>query len=349
MNSDNKQQPEENSFLAGFAEDDSVQLASTPKPIEETPPVTDPNATPGSDGGEGGEENVPQGVDTPQNGEQVAPQSSEIAIDDLPDELRQKVAAILDTNKQLESERAELRRNYESLHGRVAPLQRELDRIRHQPAPVQPPQQQAAPQPQPSAPARLSMVDAANAQFESDEFKSYEQMFPEEAAIQRRNTLAIAQASDARLAQLEGLVGTTLQQVRSIDEERAQARKLAEISELDKAHPDWRELDQDPDFNDWLDSRVDVYGFRDEADKIRRFNDRKFVTALLDDYKTYRGFGSQANSTPPPATTQQGTPQSADAVVALAAAPTIKGNGIRRTAGEGRRGNDFMAGFNSED
>lgn len=320
-------------FAAGFGDDEFQPAAPAPAgEAGDGAPAGDPPP----------EGDLQPGVDTPENGAQVAPQPQGLNLDDLPEHLRQSVADALAEKERLALEGAELRRNFDALQGRVGPVQRELETTKRELARRTQTQQAPAQQPQP---ARPTLSSAVMAQFESEEFKQYERLFPEEAAIHKRNTLAVAEASDARIGQLEGVLGGTLTRVQQIEQESAQRARTTELTELDRAHPDWRELNTSDDFWDYFGETEHLYGFTSEEDKARRLQDRKFVSTLLTTYKQVRGFNQ------PQSQQQQQAPpqQAARAVVNLATAPRNAGGGIRRTAGEGRKGSDFMAGYQSDD
>lgn len=324
-------------FAAGFSDDDDGLPSGTPgEGGDDGAPAGDP---PGGD--------PSQGVDTSENGGQVSPQPQGLNLDELPENLRQSVGAILAEKQRLEAESVEHRRNFDSLHSRIAPVQRELEATKRELArrqQTQAPTQQSQPA---ATQDRPTMVGAAMAQFETPEFKQYESLFPDEAAIHKRNTLAVAEANDLRIGQLEGVLGNTAQRIQQIEAASEKAARREELSELDKVHPDWREINTSDDFWDYFGEIEHLFGFADEADKTRRLQNRRFVSGILDTYKKVRGIGAE------PQTQTQASPgtqpQPASAVVALAAAPRNAGGGIRRTAGEGRKGNDFMAGYNSDD
>lgn len=332
-------------FAAGFSDDDDGLPSGTQagEVGDDGAPAGDP---PGAAGDPPGGD-PSQGVDTSGNGGQVSPQPQGLNLDELPENLRQSVGAILAEKQRLEAESVEHRRNFDSLHSRIAPVQRELEATKRELARRQ---QTQAPTQQSQLAAtqnRPTMVGAAMAQFETPEFKQYESLFPDEAAIHKRNTLAVAEANDLRIGQLEGVLGNTAQRIQQIEAASEKAARREELSELDKVHPDWREINTSDDFWDYFGEIEHLFGFADEADKTRRLQNRRFVSGILDTYKKVRGIGAE------PQTQTQASPgtqpQPASAVVALAAAPRNAGGGIRRTAGEGRKGNDFMAGFNSED
>lgn len=366
---DGAQVDDPNSFAAGFKAGavDGPQFA--PGVVVDPPQAAQPTEQPGEGPGAqqaqdgqgaavGGDQNISgQGVDTSGNGAQVASQSQELNLDGLPDEVRQHVESLRTRQQELESQAADLRRNLDAQNGRVAPLQRELDSTKRELARIQTPRTQTQQQPQPQQQRAVpSAVDVANAQFETDSFKAYEKLYPEEAALQKANAIAVAKATDQRMAYLESLVGQTFSRVGQIEADRQQAHRREEIVELDRVHPDWREINASDDFWNWYAPREHMFGFTSDEQRQRRFEDRKFVTSLLDDYKAHRdrdalraGNGGGAQTTTQQTTQPQGQQQqqTIDPSLTLSAQPSIRGGGVRRTGGTEQKGNDFMAGYNS--
>lgn len=321
-------------FAAAFGSDD-----------DETPAPAEPTST---DGGEPGEQ---QGVDSPENGGQVPQQPQGIDLSALPEEVRQHIEAIQAAKQQLEEANAQRERDFVALQGRVAPVQqqnaqlaREIEQLRSR---QQAPQQQPQPAGQPA-----STVAATQAQFETPEWKEYERLYPEDAGIQKRNQLALAQQMDDRIGRLEQRFETEAQRLNRIEQERVSAAKRAELDELSKAHPDWQQINESGEFWDWFNGRSSVFGFRDEADMRSRLNNSSFVSNVLDLYKASNA--PQATTTPeaviPTATTQAGAASPPDVTLALASAPRAAGAGVRRPAGgTPSAGDEFMAGFRSTD
>lgn len=329
-------------FMAAFNGDDNP--ASTPAPVDNDTPdpgALDP-APPADD-----ENNLQRGVDSPENGEQVPPQPTSIALDELPETTRQQVEAILAERQRLTEEAAQSRRDFAALHSRVAPVQRELDIAKRELAQVRQP---AAPQqqPQPAQPAVHSAVAALEAQFTSPKWQEYERLYPEDAAIHKDNQLALARVTDEQSNRLEYAIRDQFQRVGRIEQDRQEVFKRDEIRALEQAHPDWQQLNESAEFWDWFETKEVLFGFQNEGDKRNRMQNRNFVSTLLDMYKSEGARGEQqagSNSAPVQQATQ---PQSADAVVALAASPRNTGGGIRRPAGAGSPGNDFLAGYQDQ-
>lgn len=342
-------------FMAGFNEG------------EEAPPAA-PAATPGADGtpppdGNGGAPPQPagdgtqQGVDTPGNGAQVSPQPQGLDLSALPEDLRQHVESLQAEKQRLEETAAQQARDFEALKGRVAPVQQQLERAQQQLAAQgrqqAPPQQ---PQPRQAAPATAATT-ALTAQFETAEWKEYKRLYPEDAALHERNQLAIAASMDRRFGSLEAAVADTFQRVGRVEHERVEAIKRAEVAELDRAHPDWRQLNESDEFWDWFNTKSALFGFRDEADMRTRMNNRSFVSSVLDLYKA--GMQPAPVTQPAQPAAQPATPAAPaaraaaapSATILLAASPRGAGGGIRPVAGGGVAdpGDAFLAGYNSTD
>lgn len=321
-----------NDFEAGFRDGDA--------PADPAPPAeVVPAAGVVADGGE------PQGVDIPENGQQVPPQPQELDLSGLPDEVRQHIETIQAAKQRLEEENAQKTRDFDALHSRVAPVQRKLDaaerELASRPASAAPHQQ-----PQPNAPAQLAA--AVQAQFETPEWKEYERLYPDDAAIQKRNQLALAQGMDAHIGRLESVVGQQIDRINRLDQARMSDAKRAEIDELSKAHPDWNELNESDEFWGWFNQQPALTS-SDERVLRQRLNDKTFVINALDLYKASNrppAVTPPAASTPP-ADTNTGVVSQPDVTLTLASAPRNTGAGVRRPAGGADSpGSDFLAGFN---
>lgn len=331
MNTDNKVPNDADDFMAGFNEGDE-QAVVEQKPVEAKEALVEAEAAQEVETSEGG-------VDTSENGTQLPDQPQELSLDGLPDDLRQSVQSILEANEQLRRER-------DSLHGRVAPVQRELDIARRQLASVH---QQPAPQQQPQPQAALTASAQAQAHFESPEWKEYEKLYPEDAAIHKRSQLAIAQAADARLGQLESVLGNQIARMNEIEQERKAVARRAELDSLAQAHPDWQQINESEEFWGWLDSRRSLFGLTDERAMRERLNNGNYVAGLLDLYKSSAQIQGSTASPPAPATNTGGVRQPASAALRLAAAPSRTGGGVTRPRGPATEGDEFMAGYNSTD
>lgn len=324
----------ENDFMTAFnSDDEGVELPAqeeveTPAQAAEEQPE------------QHREETAAEGVDTPENGEQGAPQEQQgVVLDDLPDTVRQQVESILEANRRLAEEAAQRERDFRALHNRVAPVQRELDIAKQELAK----RSTSAPPPQ-QPDVQSPSLAAVQAQFETPEWKEYERLYPDDAALQRRNQLAIAQAMDAQLGRLAGAMESQIERINRLDRERAEAQQQREIEALSQAHPDWQELNESDEFWDWFQTKEHLFGFRDEADRQHRLNNRMFVSDLLDMFKAT----NKPVSAPAPAQPEAGQqPRPASAALALAASPRSAGTGIRRPTGAPSLGDEFLAGFNS--
>ena len=323
-------------FAAAFKGDDEI----TPAASEAAPP-----ASPGDEGASAA--TATEGVDSPENGAQVPPQASEIVLDDLPENIRQSVETILEAKRTAEEALAQQQRDFEALKGRVAPVQRELDIAKRELANRTAPQ---APQQRPQ-PQAVSTVAATQAQFETPEWKEYERLYPEDANIQKRNQLALAQQMDDRIGRLEAVFESEAQRINRLEQERMEAAKRADIDEIAARHPDWDAINQSDEFWDWFNQQP-ALTHSDERVLRQRLNDKNFVINTLNFYKAVNAPTTAAppGAGTPPATTQTGVASQPDPTLALASAPRNAGAGVRRPQGGApSAGDEFMAGFKSDD
>lgn len=333
---------EGNDFAAAFADDDNA-------------PQQDRADVPAGDDA-GTDENISaQGVDTPENGAQVSSQPQEVALDNLPDDVRQQVAAILEARDRATEEAAQSRRDLDAMKGRVAPVQRELDSAKQQLARFQ---QQAPQQPQPQgAAAPPSAVALAQSHFESKSFKDFEALYPEEAAIQKQSQLVLAQAQDAQaaavleqLGQLSRTIHGETERINRFEQERMSAAKRAELDELTTTHPDWQQINESDEFWDWFNSKTSLFGIRSEDEMRRRVNDKAFVIEALNLYKASPQYATPATQPAQAAHVATEVQQpTANAALRLASAPRNTGGGVHRPKGPASAGDEFAAAFNSDD
>lgn len=321
-------------FMAAFNGDDEADAPQG----QDAAAQDDPAVEVEQDGQD--EQAAAEGVDTPENGEQGAPQEQQgVVLDDLPESVRQQVESILEANRRLAEEAAQRERDFRALHNRVAPVQRELDIAKQELAK----RSTSAPPPQ-QPDVQSPSLAAVQAQFESAEWKEYERLYPDDAALQKRNQIAIAQAMDAQVARLAGAIESQAERISRLDRERAAAQQQREIEALSQAHPDWQELNESDEFWAWFESKEHLFGFRDEADRQHRLNNRMFVSDLLDMFKV----ANKPVGAPAPTQPEAGhQPRPASAALALAASPRSAGTGIRRPTGAPSPGDEFLAGYNS--
>lgn len=326
-----------NDFAAAFSGDEDAQL----------PDVAEA-------GNQGDEEIASRGVDTSENGAQVPSQPQEFVLDNLPEDVRQQVETILEARNKATEEAAQVRRDLEAMKGRVAPVQRELDAAKQQLARFQPTAPQTQPQPQGAA-APPSAVALAQSHFESREFKDYERLYPEEAAIQKQSQLVLAQAQDTQamavlrqLDQLNRTIHGESERINRFEQERMSAAKRAELDELTATHPDWQQINESDEFWDWFNDKTSLFGIRSEDEMRRRVNDKAFVIEALNLYKASPQYASPAAQAQPRAAAEV-TQRPADAALRLASAPRNTGGGVTRPKGPASAGDEFMAAFNSDD
>lgn len=379
MSIDEKDQSD---FLAGFTAGDApigvVAQQAPPKPDGEANNggASDGGSTAhgggvadaGGDGGDGGEANNGgasasaegihgEGVDTGESGAQLPPQQPELILDDLPEDLRQSVEVILRAKAEAEAALNEERTRYASLYGKVAPVQRQLDSAQRELARIRSLQEaggsQAGVPAQAGAAQSAGAVAKLQAQYETDEWKRFEELYPEDAAIQKKANLAIAETLDAQFAELGNAVNSQRSIVEQVAADRAAEAQRREISTLAEAHPDWQEINNSDEFVEWFDNHSYMFDFKSEEDMKGRLRKASFVIPLLNMYKATTGYmqhGGQGGGGPAEVGGQQ--PQKIktadDVALRLSAAPRTVGRGVLRgtgAAGGGDPGSQFMAGY----
>lgn len=340
-----------------------------------------------ADDGQGGEAGAgtgaasgnTQGVDSSENGEQGRATSGTIDYSGLPDEVRQRLEEadrIRAENEQLTGTLAARDRDYRALYNRVAPIQSKLAALERA---QQGGQQGAAEataggQQQDNQQGGGTLEEAeraiteAEAYYESDEWKRYEEQWPVEAAVLKRTNLqnlratrAVAQQTAARVEQVSRTIDTQiaphLEQVRT---ERATQARTAELNDLATRHPDWEQINGSDAFWDWFGEQAPLLNFQSEAHMRARLNDGSYVATLLDRYKrdTALAAGTQQQQNNQQQNNQQqqntavaggdaGNAQAVNARLALAGGPERGASQpIPRPGGGITPGDDFMAGFN---
>jgi len=138
----------------------------------------------------------------------------------------------------------QLQWDYSNVHGRLAPVQRENERLQRrlaqdgQPNPAQASGQASQSQP---TPATQEIHDLP-------EFKEYAEAFPEEAkAIE-----ALFGAQTGQIAQLSERLTQISQGLEQVQSQSTVRNQQDELGQLTTAHPDWMQVRQTPDYQQWL-------------------------------------------------------------------------------------------------
>jgi hypothetical protein len=281
-----EQTEEEKAFLAGLAEDPSDHGLTTSEHEE------------GSAG---------EGVDTGQGSPQPASQEDDLAS--LPEEIRDRFKALQSRTAQLESDLVKTKDDYQAAVGRLAPIQRKLADFERQRQTVT-----QAPPVIPIAANPPQTAEELDALIQTEEFKRYSEMFPEEAKIFKNVTQSTIKAAE-KIAEriVDERVSAALQQVQSryeplvetVNRDREDRDLQARIAQLEKEHPDWREYNGSEEFgqfffNEYLPRLPAMLRdqFSDDANVREALRDPDFTSTLLRDFKATRGIGQQQQAQP---------------------------------------------------
>jgi hypothetical protein len=165
------------------------------------------------------------------------------ATADGPDEPAQDPGAADDDDPIAAARREaeEWRHKYQSDQGRQAALQRkiqeqqaELERYRHQ----------SGSRPDPTAPAELGSNPDGSGMSDA-EWRALKEDFPEIAAAMEARLSEVSRQYEGRIAQLE-------QQVQPIQEQQRQQFLSSQYAALQERHPDYREVAESAEFQQWL-------------------------------------------------------------------------------------------------
>lgn len=268
---------------------------------------------------------------TPAETAVTSPPEAPAAADDpwatAPEPLRKQWA---DAKAELEAERLKLKRTV----GKLRQTQDELLGLKR-PAPSQSNAQpardpgnkssaeatsQTAPAPAPTA------ADDEASYFDSPDWKELERDYPEEAKRQRNaietRVERAEKAYNRRIKELETKIENLSSEiVPAVSEIRSQR----EIAALEKVHPDWRDIDQDPEFDVW---------FEELPEKVRdgiSFNNANDVTWLLTQFKRDQALAD--NAAAESAAADKPAPSAAVTKATERRAETLKANVVPKVAG----------------
>lgn len=318
------------------------------------------------DGGEGA-----RGVDTGENGEQGRDQSEQIDLSGLPENIRQRLEQAEKDRERAEALSGQLaasQRDYHAAVGRVAPLQSQLAALQRS---QQDAQQGAGTGGGQSgtegsgtvAEAEQAIADA-EAYFESDDFKRYADMWPDEAKMQRETQMRTLRAVRTLAVQTQQQMGSLNQTVQrdvvphleQVRHNEAVTARQVELNELTEKHADWKQVNASDEFGIWYSDIRPLLNFRDAEHERASVNDGKYVADLITRFKRDTGWGSQQQQQQGAGGQQNGAAggqerRAPNARLAMAGSPDARGGAVvsRQGASGITPGDDFMAGFNSTD
>lgn len=337
-------------FAAAFDE------APAPPPEQKAEPAAD---------GAAGEAGDPDAIAPASPADNTPPPAGD-PLAELPEPLRQHWQQQQTELQALKDRLAKRDSEFNALHGRLAPLQQRLadyERRLNQPPPAS-----AAPgSGVPAATPGGSPPASPDSIFDSDKWKRYAADYPEEAETLREILTGISRQADEKVRAMQELVeGRLVPTVESLAERNARLAFEEAQRQLSAVHPDWQEINQQPEFAAWLDdwrahqpaaTRPVYY---DETRWRRMLSDPQFAADLLHQYKrdlylaTLHATGDlstapadSAPAAPAAAASPPATPASRQpAALALAAAPAVRhASPVRRSGMDGLSPGDLMAHY----
>lgn len=318
---------DEKAFLAGVGEDEQAGQVQP-----ESPPA--------------------EGVDSP--AESAQPQQGEDILASLPDEIRDRFAALEKRSADLEADLAKAKNEREAAVGKVAPLQRKLAEFERQSQRTTQAQLAA-----PVAPAPPQTAEELDALIETEEFKQWALMFPEEAKQLKGVSLSTIKAAEKIAERIaEKRVNDALQQIQAryeplvetVTRDQADRDLQGRITQLERIHPDWRDYNSNEDFgqfffNEYLAKLPAMLReqFNDDEKVREALRDPDFTSSLIGEYKAARGIGQQGQAIHSP-------PQQPQAKLKMATQPSIKPSAVNRPMRMESMTPDqaFLAGLNSD-
>src|SRR6185369_13132595 len=108
---------------------------------------------------------------------------------------------------------------------------------------------------------------ASDSYFDSDEWKAFSRDFPDEAKAQRRlietverNRLEAERVATERYARLEErLEKEVAPRLAEVSIFRDQALQSQHLHALSAAHPDWKDINESPEFDAWVQAQPPIY------------------------------------------------------------------------------------------
>lgn len=195
----------------------------------------------------------------------------------------------------LSADRDKALNDYKALHGMTAPLQRGNAELRRQLE-----AQQARIQQLEQVGRKQQDVSAAKEQA-LQEFDEWAKQYPEES----RAIMAVVNPLREKVTALEGSLHAARAELGSLHEDRQQAALAREIGELEKVHPDWRQVHNSPDYQEWLNQ---------QPPGIHGLANSMFAGDTIHLLNIFKGSRAPVDPNPPPATQTTPDANRADAV-----------------------------------
>jgi predicted nucleic acid-binding Zn-ribbon protein len=205
--------------------------------------------------------------------------------------------------------RSKVENDYKALHGMMAPTQRQNAELRRQLEATQARIQQLEQ-------LERAQRDASAAKDEALKgIEDWASQFPEESKV----LMALVNPLREKVTALEGQLNAARAELGTLANERQQAALAREISELDKAHADWRDIHASPDYWEWLNR---------QPPGIQALNESMFAgdaISLLHLYKSSRHAAAPAPAPAPQAGAADAIQQRRSQALARSAAPAVRG------------------------
>lgn len=204
----------------------------------------------------------------------------------LPEAARQQVEAERQQLQQVQAQLLQEQQQRAAIQGRLTPMQRrvqELERLQR-PAPADP-----APAPAPDS------------YFDSEEWKTFQRDYPDEARTQRALVATELAARDREIAALRARQQDNDTRQQRLDEALDRLRLSEARAQLAEQHPDWMQINAREDFHQWLD---DFRHSQPEAVLPVYLDDERFRQMLTEPVFVGRlltQFKREHTAAPPPA------------------------------------------------
>lgn len=242
---------------------------------------------------------------------------------------------------ELREKHLNLTRDYAAVHGRLAPMQRRLAELERQPT------ESGKAQPGPNTATPPTEADtAATVNMTLDQWKQYQAAYPEDArAVQAYVDATIKERVENVTRAAQEQIARLQQQVEAFQPVIHDVRQQAEIGQLSQVHPDWQDINQSPEFWQFISEWVEGLPphMREQFDIQRDLSRSEVVIPLLTQFKR-----SRAAPPPPPAPNRQQA--AATAAHRLTTAPNVRGNTPppRKTDTSGMDPNDLFDAISPE-